>query len=115
MEFLFSEVTLSSLSSVLSYNQFDFGPIFKHGEKFMKEKRGEKHHQPSFMKQMIYFILFTILNLGYVSSFPLMLFISEHFKAYNLHGDHHDVNGQHQDGGHQWEPPQPHQAPGKIK
>ena len=65
LECLFSEVTLNSISSVLSYNQFDFGPIFKHGEKAMKEKRGEKH-QPSFVKQMIYFMLFTILNLGYV-------------------------------------------------
>lgn len=63
------------MSSVLSYNQFDFGPIFKHGEKAMEkaktEKRGEKH-QPSFSKQMIYFILFTLLNLGFVgiSSIP---------------------------------------------
>ena len=55
------------MSSVLSYNQFDFGPIFKHGEKAMKEKRGEKH-QPSFVKQTIYFMLFTMLNLGYVIS-----------------------------------------------
>ena len=65
MECLISEVTLNSMSSVLSYNQFDFGPIFKHGKKAMKEKREEKH-QPSFVKQMIYFILFTMLNLGYV-------------------------------------------------
>ena len=65
LECLFSEVTLNSISSVLSYNQFDFGPIFKHGEKAMKEKRGEKH-QPSFVKQMIYFMLFILLNLGYV-------------------------------------------------
>ena len=67
LECLFSEVTLNSMSSVLSYNQFDFGPIFKHGEKAMKEKRGEKH-QPSFVKQTIYFMLFTMLNLGYVIS-----------------------------------------------
>ena len=65
MECLFEEVILNSMSSVLSYNQFDFGPIFKHGEKAMKEKRGEKH-QPSFVKQTIYFMLFTILNMGYV-------------------------------------------------
>ena len=38
-----------------------------------------------------------------------------YLKADNLHGDLHDVNGQHQDGGHQWEPPQPLQAPGQIK
>ena len=64
MEILFSEVTLNSMSSVLSYNQFDFGPIFKNGEKAKEEKRGEKH-QPSFVKQMIYFMLFIMLNLGY--------------------------------------------------
>ena len=52
------------MSSVLSYNQFNFGPIFKHGGKAKEEKRGEKH-QPSFAKQMIYFILFTVLNLGF--------------------------------------------------
>ena len=64
MKILLSEVTLNSMSSVLSYNQFNFGPIFKHGDKAMKEKREEKH-QPSFVKQTIYFLLFTILNLGY--------------------------------------------------
>ena len=52
------------MSSVLSYNQFNFGPIFKRGEKAKEEKKGEKH-QPSFAKQMIYFILFTVLNLGF--------------------------------------------------
>ena len=66
MECLISEVTLNSMSSVLSYNQFDFGPIFKNGEKAKEEKRGEKH-QPSFVKQMIFFMLFTMLNLGCVS------------------------------------------------
>ena len=55
---------MNSMSSVLSYNQFDFGPIFKHGDKAKREKRGEKH-QPSFAKQMIYFILFIVLNLGF--------------------------------------------------
>ena len=59
---------MNSLSSVLSYNQFDFGPIYKLGEKAKEEKRGEKH-QPSFVKQMIYLMLFTMLNLGYVISY----------------------------------------------
>ena len=31
---------------------------------FKKEKRVEKH-QPTFAKQMFYFILFTVLNLGF--------------------------------------------------
>ena len=48
----------------MSFNEFDFGPIFKHGDKAKEEKKGEKH-QPSFAKQMIYFILFTVLNLGF--------------------------------------------------
>ena len=59
------------MSSVLSYNQFDFGPIFKHGEKAKEERRGEKH-QPSFVKQLMYFILFIVLNLGYVIILPLI-------------------------------------------
>ena len=60
------------MSSVLSYNQFDFGPIFKHGDKAMEERKGEKH-QPSFMKQLFYFILFIVLNLGYVIILPLFI------------------------------------------
>ena len=59
------------MSSVLSYNQFDFGPIFNHGDKAKEERRGEKH-QPSFVKQLFYFILFIVLNLGYVISLPLI-------------------------------------------
>ena len=51
---------------MLSYNQFDFGPIFKREEKAKEERRGEKH-QPSFVKQLMYFILFIVLNLGYVN------------------------------------------------
>ena len=65
------------MSSVLSYNQFDFGPIFKNGVKAKEEKRGEKH-QPSFVKQTIYFMLFTILNLGYV--IIQKVFVREYFK-----------------------------------
>ena len=63
---------LNSISSVLSYNQFDFGPIFKHGGKAKEEKRGEKH-QSTFAKQLIYFILFFVLNLGFVSLFIYFL------------------------------------------
>ena len=65
------------MSSVLSYNQFDFGPIFKHEEKANKERRGEKH-QPSFVKQLLYFILFIVLNLGYFIILPLFNFLLKH-------------------------------------
>ena len=58
---------MNAMSSVLSYNQFDFGPIFKHGDKAKEEEK----HQPSFVKQLLYFILFIMLNLGYVIILPL--------------------------------------------
>ena len=63
-----SEVTLNSTSSVLSYNHFDFGPLFSGEDKVRKEKREQEKHQPTFVKQMVYFMLFTILNLGSVIS-----------------------------------------------
>ena len=74
---------MNSMSSVLSYNQFDFGPIFKHGEKAREEKKREKH-QSSFMKQMIYFILFMVLNLGFV----LILLLINYVKYLKNHFSH---------------------------
>ena len=71
---------MNAMSSVLSYNQFDFGPIFKHGDKAKEERRGEKH-QPSFVKQLMYFLLFTVLNLGYVSILLLVMFEIKNFKC----------------------------------
>ena len=68
------------MSSVLSYNQFDFGPIFKHGEKAKEERRGEKH-QPSFVKQLMYFILFIVLNLGYAFILLLLILKIKYFKC----------------------------------
>ena len=61
-----SEVTLNSTSSVLSYNHFDFGPIFSGEDEVRKEKKEEEKHQSTFFRQMVYFLLFTILNLGSV-------------------------------------------------
>ena len=65
---LFSEVTLNSTSSVLSYNHFDFGPLFSGEDKVRKEKKEQEKHQSTFFRQMVYFLLFTILNLGSVIS-----------------------------------------------
>ena len=80
----FSEVTLNSMSSVLSYNQFYFGPIFK--QKAKEEKKREAT-QPSFMKQMIYFILFMVLNLGFVLIL-LLLFVINFVKYLKNHFSH---------------------------
>ena len=74
---------MNAMSSVLSYNQFDFGPIFKHGEKAKEERRGEKH-QPSFVKQLMYFILFTVLNLGYVKKHFTLIKEYSVFTEYSL-------------------------------
>ena len=52
---------MNAMSSVLSYNQFDFGRIF--GEKDTEKSKREKH-VPTFGKQLIYFFLFSVLNLG---------------------------------------------------
>ena len=59
------EVLLNSMSSVLSYNNFDFGPIFLRKDKRGDHIKKEEMHQPTFVKQMFYFIFFLILNLGF--------------------------------------------------
>ena len=53
---------------MLSYNHFDFGPLFSEKDKVRKEKREQEKHQSTFFRQMVYFLLFTILNLGSVIS-----------------------------------------------
>ena len=50
---------LNSLSSILSYNNFDIDQMF--GQK----KNPNSRHQTTFLKQMIYCIIMTLLNMGY--------------------------------------------------
>ena len=57
------EILFNSLSSVLSYNHFDFEPIFT--KKDDKSKAQKKvRHEPTVVKQTIYFLIMTSLNLG---------------------------------------------------
>ena len=56
------EIFFNSTSSVLSYNNFDFGQIFTN----RKSNSGENQHESTFFKQAVYFILFTLLNFGYI-------------------------------------------------
>ena len=49
------------MSSVLSYNVFDFTTVFKKED---KDKKSLKNHEPSFTKQMLYCVGFISLNLG---------------------------------------------------
>jgi len=65
------EILFSSLSSVLSYNNFDFEPIFSKKEKedldlgLTKSRNRKKvRHEPTVVKQTIYFLIMTSLNLG---------------------------------------------------
>ena len=61
---MLSEIGLNSFSSVLSYNNFDFEPIFT--RKKDKSKAQKKvRHEPTVVKQTIYFLIMTLLNLWY--------------------------------------------------
>ena len=58
------EIFFNSTSSVLSYNNFDFGPIFSKQKSNGMDSDGQRH-EPTFFKQTFYWLLFTVLNLGY--------------------------------------------------
>ena len=77
---LFLEIFFNSTSSVLSYNNFDFGLIFDKDkgngggalDTTSPSQRNQHHqrqqelqHEPTFLKQALYFLLFIALNLGY--------------------------------------------------
>ena len=52
------------MSSVLSYNVFDFPTVFAKADKYVKDKKRVENHEPSFVKQMLYCLGFIVLNLG---------------------------------------------------
>ena len=54
------------MSSVLSYNDLDLAPVLEEGIKkeICKAKNGPLH-EATFMKQFLYFLLMTIMNVGY--------------------------------------------------
>ena len=53
---------LNSTSSILSYNNFDLEQIFALKKKGKLKARDM--HESTFIKQLIYFIIFTFLNFG---------------------------------------------------
>ena len=53
----FSEIMLNSWSSVLSYNNFNFGPIFSEQEENIR-------HESTFIRQTFYFLINLALNIG---------------------------------------------------
>ena len=58
------EILLNSMSSVLSYNVFDFTTVFAKADKNVKDIKRVENHEPSFVKQMLYCLGFISLNLG---------------------------------------------------
>lgn len=58
------EIVMNSLSSVLSYNNFNFEPIFQTGMESSKNER-KIRHESTLTKQTVYFLMFTALNAGY--------------------------------------------------
>ena len=50
------------MSSVLSYNVFDFTTVFAKEDKNVTDKK--RNHEPTFVKQMLYCLGFVSLNLG---------------------------------------------------
>ena len=54
------EILLNSFSSVLSHHQFDFEPIFTRKKVLQKRVR----HEPTMVKQGLFFLLMTTLNMG---------------------------------------------------
>ena len=58
------------MSSVLSYNDLDLEPVLEEGIKGKSSKAKDRPlHEPTFMKQLLYFILMTMMNVGYDSIF----------------------------------------------
>ena len=41
------------MSSVLSYNVFDFTTVFAKADKNIKDKKRTENHEPTFVKQML--------------------------------------------------------------
>ena len=54
------------MSSVLSYNVFDFTTVFAKEDKNVTDKK--RNHEPTFVKQMLYCLGFISLNLGYLNT-----------------------------------------------
>ena len=66
------------MSSVLSYNDLDLAPVLRNDqeekgddeddetgqEDDQGDDEGDRHHESTFAKQLVYFLLMTFLNIG---------------------------------------------------
>ena len=68
------------MSSVLSFNDLDLGPVLTEGIKGKEEKKKKKDeplHEATFMKQFFYCLLMIIMNVGFVFISPTCLFLKK--------------------------------------
>ena len=71
------------MSSVLSFNDLDLGPVLEEGIKGKREKRKDGPlHETTFMKQFFYCLLMIIMNVRYVFKFSSLLHVSTILSAY---------------------------------
>ena len=57
---------MDAMSSVLSYNDLDLVPVLEEGIKGEEfQAKDGPLHEATFMKQFFYFLLMTIMNVGY--------------------------------------------------
>ena len=56
-------IILNSFCSILSFNSFDFNKML--GGRAWEDKK--KHHEPTLSKQILYHVIFFLLNTGYLS------------------------------------------------
>ena len=69
---------MDAMSSVLSYNDLDLAPVLRNDqeekgddendeigqEDDQGDDEGDRHHESTFAKQLVYFLLMTFLNIG---------------------------------------------------
>ena len=59
----FSEIILNSYSSVLHYNHIDYQAMLDE-----EKKKNKKRHEPTIVRQFIYFLIFCSLFIGFVTN-----------------------------------------------
>ena len=74
LQYLYSEIILDALSSVLSHNDLNLAPVLSNEEEKEEDKEEEEENEPSdageghestFVKQFLYFLIMTTLKAGY--------------------------------------------------
>ena len=63
-EKLLTEILLTSLSSILTYNNFDILKMINKKKGSRKDEDSSQFHIPTFYHHIVYFAIFSCINLG---------------------------------------------------